>query len=70
MSEGTFKTPFIKDMVRIYPITVMGNTEGSSSAPLGQISYKMQLRKPVQETLRFFRERAEVANMSRAISLG
>jgi hypothetical protein len=69
MSAETFKTPFIKDIVRIYPFAGSSGAHGQPR-PLGQVNFKMQLRKPVQETLRFFRERTEATNMGRAVSMG
>lgn len=36
---------------------------------MGTIKYKMRLRKPIQESMRYYRERAEIQNMTKAAQL-
>ena len=36
---------------------------------MGIVKYKMRLRKPITEQMRYFREKSEIANMTRAAQL-
>ena len=67
--KGT--TPIIENVARIYPICAVANdaSQGlkSGSQPLGVIRFKMRLRRPIAETVRFFTQRAEVENMKKAV---
>lgn len=62
--EALSKAPLIQRWAQVFPV---GSNE---SQPLGTIKYKMRLRKPIGEQMRFFREKAEIANMSRAAAVG
>lgn len=54
------KTPLIQQWTKVYAI-------GQENAqPIGTIKYKMRLRKPIHESMRFFREKNEIANMTKS----
>jgi hypothetical protein len=46
------KTPLIQNWVKVFA--------GTDQRPIGTIKYKMRLRKPIQESMRYFREKAEI----------
>lgn len=58
------KTPLIQSWVHVY-----SPGAENSGRPIGQIKYKMRLRKPIQESMRYYREKAEIQNMTRAAQM-
>jgi len=57
----------------VYPIGVQSSASSGGVAPnvqpLGIIKFKMRLRKPIQETMRYFREKSEIQNITRNLSV-
>ena len=69
------KTPLIQRWANVYPLAFAGVKPESSAimdenmAPLGTIKYKMRLRKPIQQAMRYFKEQTEVRNIEKFVSL-
>lgn len=62
------KTPIIERWARVFPERVTGEpAEAHHAKPLGQIKYKMHLRKPVRETLNYYQQTNELAALERNI---
>jgi hypothetical protein len=59
-SMSSAKTPLIQDFITVYGVGADGNKA------IGTIQYKMRLRKPIQESMRYYREKADIQNMTRA----
>ena len=63
----------IQTWAKIYPVAFSVNDKAGSqleaARPLGVVKYKMRLRKPIQEAMRFYRETNEINNMTRALSI-
>ena len=57
------KTPLIQQWAKVYAIGQEKNQ------PIGTIKYKMRLRKPIHESMRYFREKNEIANMTKTTQL-
>ena len=55
------KTPLIQNWVKVFA--------GADQRPIGVVKYKMRLRKPIQESMRYYREKAEIQNMTKAAQL-
>ena len=45
------------------------DNEPTNSRPIGVLKFKMRLRKPITEAMRFYRERNEIENMTKAIAV-
>jgi hypothetical protein len=56
MSDYSFKTAVIQKTVRIMPVGKNGPTD----QPVGSLRFKMRIRKPISEALRFYREKNEI----------
>jgi hypothetical protein len=74
MADSGNKTPVIEAWAKVYPLVAQksnGNNQDirTDSRPLGRIQFKMRLRKPITETVRFFREREASKNMAKALTL-
>ena len=68
------KTPVIQRWARVYPVAFPTNKSASGvmneqMKPLGVIKFKMRLRKPIQEQMRYFREQNEIKNIEKFVSL-
>ena len=68
------KTPVIQRWARVYPVAFPQNKSASGvmneqMKPLGVIKFKMRLRKPIQEQMRYFREQNEIKNIEKFVSL-
>ena len=68
------KTPVIQRWARVYPVSFPANKGESGQLnqqmkPLGLIKFKMRLRKPIQEQMRYFREQNEIKNIEKFVSL-
>ena len=55
------RTPVIQNWARVYPVSFPANKSSTGvlneqMKPLGLIKFKMRLRKPIQEQMRYFRE--------------
>lgn len=57
MQELSIKPPLIQKTVRIF------GARGNSDEPIGSLRFKMRMRKPISEAIRFYRERNEINNM-------
>jgi hypothetical protein len=57
IQDASFKTPVIQKTVRIF------GSKGGVETPLGSLRFKMRMRKPVSEAVRYFREKNEIENM-------
>ena len=53
-----FKTSVIQKTVRIMPAG-----KGNSDQPIGSLRFKMRIRKPISEAIRFYREKNEISHM-------
>jgi hypothetical protein len=61
LQDLSYKTPVIQKTIRIFA------AKGSNTdQPIGSIRYKMRMRRPISEAIRFYREKNEIANMSAA----
>ena len=68
------KTPVIQNWAKVYPVTFPTNYNGTGVVnenvrPLGLIKFKMRLRKPIQQVMRFFREQQEIQNMEKFVAV-
>ena len=61
------ETQVINGYATIFPISGSSEVNLSRNASLGQIKYKMRLRRPIAETVKFFSQRAELNNMNKAV---
>lgn len=57
----SFKTPVIQKTMRIFAAR-----SNNQEQPIGSIRFKMRMRKPISEAIRFYREKTEIANMTAA----
>lgn len=68
------KTPVIQRWARVFPVSFSA-TKGSTAVlndqtrPLGVIKFKMRLRKPIQQAMRYYREQNEIKNVERFVSM-
>ena len=68
------KTPVIEGLAKIFPV-VFPDNKGASGVmneqmkPLGVIKFKMRLRKPVQQAMRYYREQTELKNVEKFVSM-
>ena len=67
--ESNYRTPTLDKFVEIYPvITSRENPQGiadNRARSLGKLKFKMRLRKPISEALRFYRDQNEIRNIER-----
>jgi len=54
------KTPLIQKFENVFATGVNGKVI------IGTIKYKMRLRKPIKESMRYYQEKQEIQNMTRA----
>jgi hypothetical protein len=60
VQDASFKTPIIQKTVRILSAK---NVQGGQDTIIGSLKFKMRMRRPVGESVRYFREKNEVENM-------
>jgi len=60
VQDASFKTPIIQKTVRILSAK---NVKGGQDTIIGSLKFKMRMRRPVGESVRYFREKNEVENM-------
>lgn len=58
----SFKTPVIQKTMRVFA----AGKANSMEQPIGSLRFKMRMRKPISEAIRYYRERSEIANMTAA----
>ena len=68
------KTPVIQRWARVFPIAFPVNKSSTGvlneqMRPLGVIKFKMRLRKPIQQAMRFYREQNELRNVEKFVSI-
>ncbi len=68
------KTPVIQKWARVFPISFPANKSAAgvmneAMRPLGVIKFKMRLRKPIQQAMRFYREMNEIKNVEKFTSM-
>ena len=70
---ASLKTPIIHRSEKIYPAITglykFGENQERNARPIGEIMFKMRLRKPISEVMRVHRERTEIANMTKAAAI-
>lgn len=60
--EMSFKTPVIQKTMRVFA----AGKANSMEQPIGSLRFKIRMRKPISEAIRYYRERSEIANMTAA----
>lgn len=60
----SYKTPVIQKTVRILPAN-----KANSDQPIGTLRFKMRIRKPISEAMRFYREKNEISTLQAHQSL-
>jgi hypothetical protein len=52
-----------------FPVNQSGGVLNQQMKPVGVIKYKMRLRKPIQQAMRYFREQNEIKNVEKFVSM-
>ncbi len=55
VQSAGFKTPVVQRTVRVFG--------GNSDIGVGMLRFKMRMRRPISEAMRFFREKNEIDNL-------
>mgnify|MGYP003896148253 CR=1 FL=1 len=68
------KPPVIQRWATVFPISFPANKSATGvineqMKPLGQLKFKMRLRKPISQTWRYYREQAEIKNVEKFVAM-
>ena len=73
-NEISAKPAVIQRWANVYPLSLPVNASNTGSIqnqmkPLAVIKFKMRLRKPIQQAMRFFREETELKNIQKFVEV-
>ena len=73
LHEANNKTPVFERFGEIYPVVTSGRDKvgyrDTHLKPIGRIAFKLRLRKPISEAMRFYREQNELKNIERYVEI-